>query len=96
MCIQFLFSMFIVCSKKGVPVLCGSSYKNIGVQLLMDAVTDFLPSPKECKEHNMFSAFQGNLAAKSFKVIHDKQRGPIVFFRIYSGKLSKVCVCTFS
>lgn len=75
--------------QKGVPVLCGSSYKNIGVQLLMDAVTDFLPSPKQCRQHDMFSAFQGNLAARAFKVIHDKQRGPVVFFRIYSGKMSK-------
>lgn len=79
----------ICLAQKGVPVLCGSSYKNIGVQLLMDAVTDFLPSPNQCRQHKVFSAFQGNLAARAFKVIHDKQRGPIVFFRIYSGKLSK-------
>nr|XP_023028395.1 ribosome-releasing factor 2, mitochondrial [Leptinotarsa decemlineata] len=69
------------------PVLLGSSYKNIGVQSLMDAVILYLPSPH--KRYEQFSAFEDNLCARAFKVIHDKQRGPLVFFRIYNGSLKK-------
>lgn len=53
----------------------------------MDAVILYLPSPKDHNEH--FSHFDDQLCAKAFKVIHDKQKGPLVFFRIYNGKLKK-------
>ncbi|GBB93390.1 hypothetical protein RclHR1_02160016 [Rhizophagus clarus] len=81
---------------KAVPVFCGASYKNIGVQPLMDAVVDFLPSPLDrspplatlsdkiieipLKEKEKLCAF-------AFKVIHDHKRGPMVFIRVYSGKI---------
>lgn len=74
---------------KAVPVLLGSSYKNIGVQPLMDAVVLYLPSPMEARQNRYFRHFNGELAAKAFKVVHDKQRGPLTFFRIYSGELGK-------
>lgn len=53
----------------------------------MDAVILYLPSPEETNQQ--FAHFEGNLCAKAFKVIHDKQRGPLVFFRIYRGTLNK-------
>lgn len=53
----------------------------------MDAIILYLPSPKE--RNKLFSNFDEELCAKAFKVIHDKQRGPLVFFRIYNGILKK-------
>ncbi|XP_034936437.1 ribosome-releasing factor 2, mitochondrial [Chelonus insularis] len=74
---------------KGVPVLLGSSYKNIGVQPLMDAVILYLPSPNLQKNADIYKCFANNFSARAFKILHDKQRGPITFFRVYTGKLSK-------
>ncbi|XP_057337890.1 ribosome-releasing factor 2, mitochondrial [Microplitis mediator] len=74
---------------KGIPVLLGSSYKNIGVQPLMDAVIFYLPSPDLHMKAKLYSCFEKNLSARAFKIIHDKQRGPITFFRVYSGSLKK-------
>lgn len=73
--------------KKLIPVLCGSAYKNIGVQPLMDSVILYLPSPE--KQSKKFDAFKDNLAARAFKVLHDKQKGPLVFLRIYNGVLNR-------
>lgn len=73
--------------KKVIPVLCGSAYKNIGVQSLMDSVILYLPSPDERNQH--FQAFESSLCGRAFKVVHDKQRGPLVFCRLYSGSLKK-------
>ncbi|KAF2895288.1 hypothetical protein ILUMI_10884 [Ignelater luminosus] len=70
-----------------VPVLCGSAYKNLGVQPLMDSVILYLPSPNERNNH--FKCFKDALCARAFKIIHDKQKGPLVFFRIYSGIFNK-------
>ncbi|XP_075222961.1 mitochondrial ribosome recycling factor 2 isoform X2 [Lycorma delicatula] len=76
--------------QKAVPLICGSSYKNIGVQPLMDAIVNFLPSPLECSNQRLLSScFKDNLSSKVFKIIHDKQRGPVTFLRIYSGSLIK-------
>ena len=75
-------------AKRGVPVVCGSSYKNIGVQSLMDAVIHYLPSPTERNKH-LVDCFGSSLSARAFKVIHDDQKGPVTFFRIFSGKFSK-------
>ncbi|KAG5861264.1 hypothetical protein JTB14_013504 [Gonioctena quinquepunctata] len=77
----------VIRSQVATPVLLGSSYKNIGVQSLMDAVILYLPSPN--KRHQHFSAFEDSLCARAFKVIHDKQKGPLVFLRIYNGTLKK-------
>ncbi|XP_050487710.1 ribosome-releasing factor 2, mitochondrial [Bombus huntii] len=76
-------------SRKGVPVLLGSSYKNIGVQPLMDGVLLYLPSPNKTKSSAYYRCFDDKLCARAFKVVHDKQKGPITFFRIYSGNVEK-------
>ncbi|KAG0006074.1 Ribosome-releasing factor 2, mitochondrial [Entomortierella chlamydospora] len=83
-----------------VPVLCGASFKNIGVQPLMDSVVDFLPSPDErpaaiarMPDGKMVEIGSGGpkerLCALAFKVIHDARRGPMVFVRIYAGQLNE-------
>ncbi|KAM4875869.1 ribosome-releasing factor 2, mitochondrial isoform 1-T2 [Thomomys bottae] len=69
-----------------VPVLCGSALRNKGVQPLLDAITMYLPSPEE-REYEFLPWYKGDLCALAFKVLHDKQRGPLVFMRIYSGTL---------
>ncbi|XP_059047547.1 ribosome-releasing factor 2, mitochondrial [Achroia grisella] len=69
------------------PIVCGSSYKNIGVQTLMDAVINYLPSPLECNE--LYKSFGTDLSARAFKVQHDDQRGVLTFLRLYSGEISK-------
>lgn len=82
-----------------VPVLCGSSLKNIGVQPLIEAVIDYLPSPDDIKE---ISGFDINniekhklvklnddepFSALAFKVVTDPFVGRLTYVRIYSGKL---------
>ncbi|XP_028318275.1 ribosome-releasing factor 2, mitochondrial isoform X2 [Gouania willdenowi] len=76
----------VTLARKGVPVLCGSSLRNKGVQPLLDAITAFLPSPQE-RHHHLVRCYKEDLCALAFKVVHDKQRGPLVFLRIYSGTL---------
>lgn len=76
----------VTLARKGVPILCGSSLKNKGVQPLLDAITAFLPAPCE-RRHDISQWYKDDLCALAFKVIHDKQRGPLVFLRIYSGTL---------
>lgn len=76
----------VTLARKGVPILCGSSLKNKGVQPLLDAITAFLPAPCE-RRHDILQWYKDDLCALAFKVIHDKQRGPLVFLRIYSGTL---------
>lgn len=85
---------------KCVPVLCGSSLKNVGVQPLLDAVIDYLPSPLEVK---YFDGFDVNdpekhltrkpqndepFSALAFKIISDQFVDKLTFIRIYSGTLS--------
>lgn len=53
----------------------------------MDAVIYYLPSPCEISQQYLY--FENNLCAKIFKVIHDKQKGPLVFLRVYSGTFFK-------
>jgi len=85
-------------TNKGIVVLCGSSLRNKGVQPLLDAVIDYLPSPldlppvkakriKDSKEVERAPSDEEPLLALAFKVIHDPHRGPLVFFRVYSGVL---------
>jgi len=80
-----------------VPVLCGSAYKNKGVQLMMDAVVDYLPSPLDVKAIKGFDG-EGNaiikkasdeesFAALAFKIMTDPYVGKLAFFRVYSGVL---------
>jgi elongation factor G len=82
-----------------VPVLCGSSYRNKGVQHLLDAVVDYLPSPAETKpahgfdlennDHEVVRKAESDqpFSALAFKVVTDKHAGKLVFVRIYSGTL---------
>uniref|UniRef100_A0A8C9Q5W4 Ribosome-releasing factor 2, mitochondrial n=1 Tax=Spermophilus dauricus TaxID=99837 RepID=A0A8C9Q5W4_SPEDA len=76
----------VTVAQVAVPVLCGSALKNKGVQPLLDAITMFLPSPEE-RNYEFLQWYKGDLCALAFKVLHDKQRGPVVFMRIYSGML---------
>jgi elongation factor G len=79
------------------PVLCGSSFKNKGVQPLLDAVVDFLPSPVEVpaikgvdpkgNEIERKSSDSEPLALLAFKIMDDPFVGTITFCRIYSGRL---------
>ena len=84
-----------------VPVLNGSSFKNKGVQSLLDSVLDYLPSPldippvqaKSTKDENKVLAFKsdakGPLAALIFKIMTDPFVGSLAFCRIYSGTIRK-------
>ena len=92
------------CIRKGtvegafVPVLCGSAFKNKGVQPLLDAVVDFLPSPLDVPaikgvsvdgetEMSRTASDDEPFAALAFKVMADPFVGSLTFARIYSGKL---------
>jgi len=83
---------------KIIPVLCGSSFKNKGVQSLLDAVIDFLPCPKDIGEvwgHHVHSddhitreiSDKEKFAALAFKIATDPFVGRLTFFRVYSGTL---------
>lgn len=83
---------------KLVPVLCGSSFKNKGVQLLLDAVVDYLPSPKDLPSIKGIDPRTGvevyrNLdddspfSALAFKIMADPFIGKLAYFRVYSGTL---------
>ncbi|XP_033618690.1 ribosome-releasing factor 2, mitochondrial [Fukomys damarensis] len=76
----------VTLAQTAVPVLCGSALKNKAVQPLLDAITMYLPSPEECN-CDFLEWYKGDLCALAFKVLHHKQRGPLVFMRIYSGTL---------
>jgi elongation factor G len=84
---------------KIVPVLCGSSYKNKGVQPLLDAVADFLPSPRDVPPVQGFSPVTGEevireasdsepFSALAFKIMSDPYVGKLTYFRVYSGSLA--------
>jgi len=82
---------------KIIPVLCGSSFKNKGVQNLLDMVIDLLPSPNDIKDiiaHHIHSDDQiirkvddsEKFSALAFKIMTDPFVGKLCFFRVYSGK----------
>jgi elongation factor G len=84
---------------KITPVLCGSAFKNKGVQLLLDAVVDYLPSPLDLPPVRGFDPETGSevlrkpvneedFSALAFKVMSDPYVGKLVFIRIYSGELN--------
>lgn len=80
----------VTLNQEAVAVLVGSSYKNVGVQPLMDAVIDYLPAPSECEQPAALSLYSPSLCALAFKVLHDPQRGGVMtFLRLYSGRLEK-------
>ncbi len=72
-------------------MLCGSSYRNVGVQPLMDAVVAYLPSPSE-RRHEFVEAYRadGHLCALAFKIQNDAQRGLLTFLRLYCGRIEAV------
>ncbi|EKD78970.1 MAG: hypothetical protein ACD_41C00210G0003, partial [uncultured bacterium] len=89
-----------VLSNEIIPVLCGSALKNKGVQLMLDAVASYLPSPldkppvvahdynDEEKTVEFLPEPAGQLAALAFKVATDPFVGRLIFVRVYSGKLT--------
>jgi elongation factor G len=87
-----------VIDNKVVPVLCGSAFKNKGVQLLLDSIVDLLPSPLDKKAisgilpngDEAFRTADPNepFSALAFKVMNDPFVGKLTFLRIYSGKLT--------
>merc|ERR1719500_82282 len=72
---------------KALVTLLGSAKAGIGIQPLLDAVVNYLPSPKDrpCSEATKFGSL---FSAKVFKIMHDPRKGPLSFIRIYSGKLT--------
>ena len=83
---------------KVTPVLCGSSYRNKGVQHLLDAIVDYLPSPIDV-DHVQGVNSKGEpeirrtaddepFAGLAFKIVSDPFVGKLAFFRVYSGKLT--------
>lgn len=89
-----------VIANKAAPVFCGSSLKNKGVQPLLDAVIDYLPSPSEVpavkgtdpktgKELIRNPSLDEPLCAFIFKIVTDPYAGRMAYFRVYSGKLTQ-------
>ncbi|KAI8394142.1 P-loop containing nucleoside triphosphate hydrolase protein [Radiomyces spectabilis] len=88
----------VTLANKAVPVLCGAAFKNVGVQPLLDAIIDYLPSPldrpsaiatlRTGKTALVPLSDKEKLCALAFKVTHDPRRGPLVFVKVYSGKIN--------
>jgi elongation factor G len=83
-----------------VPVICGASYRNKGVQPLLDAIVDYLPSPLDVPPVQATDPATGDvvsrpaaddepLAALAFKVAVDRNVGQLVYLRVYSGRLAR-------
>jgi elongation factor G len=88
----------VTLKNSGVPVLCGSALKNMGIQPLMDAIVDYLPSPVEVPPVQGTDTKSGDIitrpssddapfAALAFKVVTDPFVGRLVYFRVYSGRV---------
>jgi elongation factor G len=84
---------------KMIPVLCGSSFKNKGVQPLLDAIVDFLPAPTDIPairglnpetgvEDKRVARDDEPFSALAFKIMADPYVGKLTFFRVYSGKVT--------
>ena len=87
------------CAVEMVPVTCGSSYRNKGVQKLLDAIVDYMPAPtdvpaikgvnpKTDEEEERKSSDDEPFAALAFKIMTDPYVGRLSFFRVYSGTLT--------
>ena len=84
------------CAVKMVPVVCGTSYKNKGVQKLLDAIVEYMPSPldipaisgvnpKTDEEETREASDEAPFSALAFKIMTDPFVGRLSFFRVYSG-----------
>jgi elongation factor G len=82
-----------------VPVCCGSSYKNKGIQLVLDAIVDYMPSPLDIpaikgtlpdtqEESERHASDDEPFSALAFKIMSDPYVGKLAFFRVYSGILN--------
>jgi elongation factor G len=86
-----------ILSGRVVPLLCGSALRNKGIQPLLDAIVKYLPSPERVDGVGINSVtnqvvtrkptHKGKLLALAFKVVNDKDKGLVTFFRVYSGVL---------
>ena len=87
---------------KAIPVLCGSSYRNKGVQPLLDAIVDYLPAPTDIPAVSGVNPETGRVdrraaqddapfSALAFKIMADPYIGKLTFFRVYSGWLKSGC-----
>ena len=85
-------------SNEIVPVTCGSSYRNKGVQMLLDAIVDYMPSPLDIEaikgvnpdteeEEKRHASDEEPFSALAFKIMTDPYVGKLCFFRVYSGTL---------
>ncbi len=84
-----------VCAGDFFPVLCGSAYKNKGVQMVLDAVVDYLPSPldipsikgtlEDGTEAERHASDEEPFSALAFKIMSDPFIGKLTYFRVYSG-----------
>ena len=90
----------LTCKLELVPVLCGSAFRKRGVQALIDAIVDYLPSPLDIPpavgitpdteaKVEVYSDDNGKFCSLAFKLWTDPYVGKLVFFRVYSGRLSK-------
>ncbi len=80
-----------------IPVICGSSYRNIGVQTLLDTVVNYLPSPMDVEaikatdvasgEHREIGPEDDIFSALIFKIVSDRHVGKLAFTRVYSGSI---------
>ena len=88
-----------VIANRIVPVICGTSYRNKGVQKLLDAVVDFMPSPVDVpairgtsvrtgEEEDRIPSDDEPFSALAFKIMTDPYVGKLCFFRVYSGSVS--------
>jgi len=87
----------VTLADKGVPILCGSALRNKGMQPLLDAVVDYLPSPLDMppvravdvrsREISRPASDEEPFTALAFKVVSDPFVGRLVYFRVYSGRV---------
>nr|WP_297279691.1 elongation factor G [uncultured Butyricicoccus sp.] len=87
-----------VCNVQIIPVLCGTAYRNKGVQMLLDAVVDYMPAPTDIppikgvnpdteEEDERPSSDDEPFSALAFKIMTDPYVGRLTFFRVYSGTI---------
>ncbi len=89
----------VTLANKGIPVLCGSALRNKGIRLLLDAIIDYLPSPLDMPPVKAIDTRTGGevsrpasdeapFSALAFKVVADPFVGRLVYFRVYSGRVT--------